>query len=101
KKAVDVWMEIAPYQTSVAKKCGYGANSHAEPYPSLPNYIAMTSGGVPGAVAGRDCTPSGSCVATAPSIFAQTGGSWRGLAHAVPPQLHRQQHPDGPELTTE
>ena len=35
-KAYDQVMGHAPYQTSVAKKCGYAANMHAETYPSLP-----------------------------------------------------------------
>ena len=37
---------------------------HAETYPSLPNYVAMTSGAVPAPVVGRDCQPTGGCVAT-------------------------------------
>jgi hypothetical protein len=34
----------APYINSLAKKCGVAANLYAESSPSLPNYIAMTSG---------------------------------------------------------
>ena len=55
----------------------------------------MTSGGVPGPVAGRDCTPSGTCVAIAPSIFAQTAGSWRVYAELMPSNCSRQNTPDG------
>ncbi len=94
-KAYDQVMGHAPYQTAVAKKCGYAANMHAETYPSLPNYLAMTSGAVPGPVAGRDCQPSGTCMATAPSIFAQTAGSWRVYAESMPANCSRQNTPDG------
>ena len=85
----------APYQTALAKACGYTANMHAETYPSLPNYIAMTSGGVPASVSGRDCQPSGTCLATVPSIFAQTGGSWRVYAESMPSNCSRKNTPDG------
>jgi phospholipase C len=94
-KAYNQVMGPASYQTSVAKKCGYAANMHAETYPSLPNYVAMTSGAVPAPVAGRDCQPSGNCVATSPSIFDQTAGSWRVYAESMPANCSRQNTPDG------
>jgi phospholipase C len=94
-KAYDQVMGHAPYQTAVAKRCGYAANMHAETYPSLPNYLALTSGAVPAAVAGRDCTPNGSCVATSPSIFGQTAGSWRVYAESMPANCSRRNTPDG------
>ncbi len=94
-KAYDQVMGKAPYQTGLAKACGYTANMHAETYPSLPNYLAMTSGAVPGSVAGRDCQPSGTCLATAPTIFDQTGGSWRVYAESMPANCARANTADG------
>jgi phosphatidylinositol-3-phosphatase len=94
-KAYEQVMGQAPYQTAVAKACGYAANMHAETYPSLPNYLAMTSGVVPDAVAGRDCQPSGSCLATAPTIFSQTSGSWRVYAESMPSNCSRTNTQDG------
>ena len=94
-KAYDQVMGKAPYQTSLSKACGYAANMHAETYPSLPNYLAMTSGAVPDSVKGRDCQPSGTCLATAPTIFAQTGGSWRVYAESMPSNCSRKNTPDG------
>jgi phospholipase C len=94
-KAYDQVMGKAPYQTSLAKACGYAANMHAETYPSLPNYLAMTSGAVPSAVAGRDCQPSGTCQATAPTIFDQAAGSWRVYAESMPSNCSRKNTADG------
>src|SRR5881396_1648595 len=45
-KAQTQVMGHAPYQTAIAKACGQAASMHAETYPSLPNYVAMTSGAV-------------------------------------------------------
>jgi phosphatidylinositol-3-phosphatase len=35
----------APYENALARKCGLATNYHAITHPSLPNYLAMTSGG--------------------------------------------------------
>jgi phosphatidylinositol-3-phosphatase len=94
-KAYDQVMGKAPYQTALSKACGYAANMRAETYPSLPNYLAMTSGAVPDSVKGRDCQPSGTCLATAPTIFSQTGGSWRVYAESMPSNCARTNTPDG------
>jgi phospholipase C len=94
-KAVNQVMGRAPYQTAVAKACGQAANMHAEAYPSLPNYVAMTSGAVPAPVAGRDCQPTGGCVATSQSIFSQTAGSWRVYAESMPANCSRSNTRDG------
>jgi phosphatidylinositol-3-phosphatase len=94
-KAYDQVMGRAPYQTAVAKACGHAANMHAEAYPSLPNYVAMTSGGVPAPVVGRDCQPTGGCLTTSDSIFAQTGGSWRVYAESMPSNCSRSNTRDG------
>jgi hypothetical protein len=94
-KAYNQVMGRAPYQTAVAKACGQAANMHAEAYPSLPNYVAMTSGAVPAPVLGRDCQPTGGCVATSASIFAQTAGSWRVYAESMPANCSRANTSDG------
>src|ERR1051325_10789075 len=38
----------APFTTALASACGLAENFHAETHPSLPNYIAMTSGSTHG-----------------------------------------------------
>jgi phosphatidylinositol-3-phosphatase len=58
----------APYLTALAKRCGTATNFHAEGHPSLPNYLAMTSGSTYGLH--KDCEPQ-SCSQSATSIFAQ------------------------------
>ena len=94
-KAYNQVIGRAPYQTAVAKACGQAANMHAEAYPSLPNYVAMTSGAVPAPVVGRDCQPTGGCVATSESIFSQTAGSWRVYAESMPANCSRTNTSDG------
>jgi phosphatidylinositol-3-phosphatase len=94
-KAYDQVMGHARYQTAVARACGYAANMHAETYPSLPNYVAMTAGVVPRAIAGRDCTPTATCVTSSESIFSQTRGSWRVYAESMPANCSRTNTPDG------
>jgi len=57
--------------------CGLATNAHNETHPSLPNYIAATSGLPPG-VLGRwrsDCNAAGGCLTRAASLFAQVP-SW-------------------------
>ena len=94
-KAYGQVMGHAPYQTAVAKACGEASNMHAETYPSLPNYMAMTSGAVPAPVVGRDCQPAGGCTTTSQSIFAQTAGSWRVYAESMPANCSRANTRDG------
>jgi phosphatidylinositol-3-phosphatase len=71
----------APYINSVAKKCGVATNFNAESSPSLPNYVAMTSGGTQGI--SDDDNPSSHHLAV-PSIFSQLRGNWRALAESMP-----------------
>ena len=84
----------AKYQTALAGRCGLASNDYAITYPSLPNYVALTSGTVPSNIAGRDCTPSGGCVTDRPSIFTQSG-SWKVYAESMPTPCSRQNTPDG------
>jgi phosphatidylinositol-3-phosphatase len=70
-----------PYLNAVAGRCGLATNYHAVAHPSLPNYIAATSGGTQGVT--DDGAPSAHPLAT-PSIFQQLGSSWRALSESMP-----------------
>ena len=71
----------APYLNGLASKCGYASNFYAESHPSLPNYIAMTSGSTQGVT--DDNAPS-SHPLNVPSIFSQLGGDWKSLQESMP-----------------
>ena len=71
----------APYINSIAKQCGSASSFFAEAHPSLPNYIAMTSGSTQGIT--DDSDPSAHPL-TAASIFSQLGGGWRALQESMP-----------------
>lgn len=72
----------APYLSAVAKACAVATNVRAAAHPSLPNYLAMTSGRTHGVR--DDGDPSAHRVA-GPSIFSQLGkGRWRVLAESMP-----------------
>jgi phosphatidylinositol-3-phosphatase len=91
-----VWMENhsyntiigssqAPYINALAGQCGLATNYHNISHPSLPNYMAGTSGlsysGIQRFV--TDCNPTGSCTTTAKSIFAQ-GETWKAYEESMP-----------------
>jgi hypothetical protein len=91
-----VWMENhnysgiignsnAPYINSLAKQCGLATSYHNITHPSLPNYIAGTSGLSLSAVQkfSGDCTPSPTCSTSAASIFSQ-GESWKAYEVSMP-----------------
>ena len=79
-----IWMEnqsydsvigssSAPYINRLATECGLAINYHNITHPSLPNYIAATSG-LPLKRLARftsDCGPSGDCRTPARSIFSR------------------------------
>jgi hypothetical protein len=72
----------APYITSLAHRCGVANDYHAVARPSLPNYIAMTSGTTDGAT---NCAPS-SCPRPSNNVFAQTafiGREWRAYQESM------------------
>jgi hypothetical protein len=72
----------APYLNRIAGECGLAADYHAVAHPSLPNYIAMTSGSTQGIT---DDGPPSVYPLTAPSIFSQLGtGGWRSLEESMP-----------------
>jgi phospholipase C len=75
----------APYFNTLAKDCGVATNYHNVTHPSLPNYIAATSGltysSLPKFLS--DCSPSTSCDTSAKSIFGQ-GESWKSYEESMP-----------------
>jgi hypothetical protein len=71
----------APYINRLAGKCGLAANFHAITHPSLPNYIAMTSGRTHGIA--DDQAPSAHRL-RGKSIFSQLRGDWRSLEESMP-----------------
>ena len=92
----------APNINTLISACGLASDYHGIQFPSLPNYIALTSGQVPASIAGdgvkgRDCLPSPTCDSTDPSIFTQIGAtagsaqplSWRIYAEDMPGNCER------------
>jgi phospholipase C len=75
----------APYINGLARRCGLAVDYHNVTHPSLPNYIAATSGLALSALAPftSDCDPSGRCSTSAPSIFGQ-GETWRAYEDSMP-----------------
>jgi phospholipase C len=90
-----IWMEnkaygdvigspAAPYENALAARCGLATRYRALTHPSLPNYIAATSGGTRGIT--DDADPSSHRL-TARSIFAQLqrrGRAWRSYQESAP-----------------
>jgi hypothetical protein len=76
----------APYINSVASKCGLATGFYAEAHPSLPNYIAMTSGSTQGIT--DDNAPSSHPLNVA-SIFSQLGSGWRSLEESMPSNCYK------------
>jgi hypothetical protein len=74
----------APYINSLAGACGLATNYHNVSHPSLPNYIAATSGLAMDSLSAfaSDCKPSRRCSTTAPSIFGQ-GESWKAYQESM------------------
>jgi phosphatidylinositol-3-phosphatase len=80
----------APYINSLATKCGLATNYHNVSHPSLPNYIAATSGlGYKHLTKfDRDCNPVPGCTTSSHSIFAQ-GESWKAYEESMPSKCHK------------
>jgi acid phosphatase len=70
----------------MAAKYGLATDFFAEAHPSLPNYIAMTSGSTQGIT--DDSGPS-SHPLTAASIFSELGTGWRTLAESMPSDCYK------------
>ena len=75
----------APYFNTLAKDCGIATNYHNITHPSLPNYIAATSGLSLSSLHKflSDCSPSSSCDTSVKSIFGQ-GESWKSYEESMP-----------------
>ncbi len=75
----------APYINKLAAESALAKNYQAIAHPSLPNYLALTSGTTAGIT--DDCSPGGSCTAAVPSIvdrIGQSGRSWKMYAEDMP-----------------
>lgn len=67
--------------------CGLAANYHNYSHPSLPNYLALTSGTAKGPASDTDCSVVAHCPQSQASIFSQlgkAGRSWREYAESMP-----------------
>lgn len=75
----------APFLVSLEQECGLATSYHSIGHPSLPNYIAATSGAGGNALTrfATDCSPSAGCSTSAQSIFAQVS-SWRAYEESMP-----------------
>ncbi len=72
----------APYLNGLAGQCGLATDYHAISHPSLPNYIAATSGGTQGIT--NDDAPAVNA-RDVPSIFSQVGtDGWRSYQESMP-----------------
>jgi len=80
----------ALYINSLAAACGLATNYHNISHPSLPNYIAATSGLPLASLSAfdNDCNPSRSCSTTATSIFGE-GESWKAYEESMPKDCDR------------
>jgi hypothetical protein len=91
-----IWMEnrtyasvlgsgsAAPQLASFAGKCGLATQFYATAHPSLPNYLAATSGSAGGVTS--DCGPT-QCPQNRNSLFGQiqrAGKAWRAYAESMP-----------------
>lgn len=85
---------LAPYVNQLGRECGIALDYAAVSHPSLPNYIAITSGGTQGV--GDDAGPSSHPLAV-PSIFSLLGGGWRSLDESMPSACD---HASGGEYAT-
>ena len=101
KHVIWIWMENhsygsiigssqAPFINAMAAKCGLATNYHNISHPSLPNYVAATSGLGYSALQKftPDCNPVPACSTSARSIFAQ-GESWRAYEESMPSNCYR------------
>ena len=81
----------APYLNSLAAECGLATNYHNISHPSLPNYLAATSGlSMSQLPVGsyQDCGVSSSCETSAPSIFGQ-GETWKAYQESMPSSCYK------------
>ena len=76
----------APYLNSLAQAGALATDYSAVTHPSLPNYLALTSGTTAGIT--TDCNPpGGSCLVTGPNLAEEldhAGRTWRMYAESMP-----------------
>lgn len=76
----------APYFNQLLKQYAHATQYSAITHPSLPNYLALTSGTTAGITS--DCNPpGGSCLVTSPNLadsLRAAGRSWRMYAEGMP-----------------
>jgi phospholipase C len=81
----------APYINSIATSCGLATDYHNTTHPSLPNYLAATSGIAQGSLPATtylDCNVSIICDMTVGSIFGQ-GESWKAYEESMPSNCYK------------
>jgi hypothetical protein len=81
----------APYINSLAASCGLATGYHGTTHPSLPNYLAATSGTAQGSLPATtylDCDVSVICDMTVGSIFGQ-GESWKAYEESMPSNCYK------------
>ena len=86
-----------PYTNRLAASCGLATRYYGVGDPSLPNYIAMTSGGTWG-VTGDSSPPL-----HVPSIFSQVRArhlQWRSYSESMPSNCDRSDYPSGNPVYT-
>lgn len=76
----------APFLNGLTRRCALATNDLAVAHPSLPNYVALTSGSTQGVI--DDGEPSVHPLAV-PSIFSQLRGDWRTLVESMPRACER------------
>jgi phosphatidylinositol-3-phosphatase len=69
----------SPYLNLLGRRCGLAHRYFAVTHPSLPNYLALTSGSTNGI--SSDCT---SCSTSARSIFEQLSPDWHSYLESMP-----------------
>lgn len=76
----------APYINALAKQYAVASNYYGVAHPSLPNYLALTSGSTDGVTS--DCNPPGAgCEVSVPSIadeLEHAGRTWKAYAEGMP-----------------
>jgi phospholipase C len=86
-----------PYTHALAAACGLATNYSAITHPSLPNYLAMTSGDTQGIIGDPAPTNPGSL--TADNIFNEvtlSGGQWRSYSESMPQNCYHADDPPAP-----
>jgi hypothetical protein len=83
----------APYINSLVSRYGLASRSYAITHPSLPNYLALTSGSTQGAES--DCTECHFAAASLVDQLERAGISWKAYLEGVPRACFRGAGADG------